>query len=281
VWTEVPVSPFSIHVPSIRVPNAVTAGEFVELHDGTVGRVLSIDINAKCPQKSLFELQLFRPIAGLTDENLISTRDDEESIAASGIAELVRTNISICVKPESVDRLVFPLHYTALKTYKFGAVAGRSNMYVWRFDVFYSDAKDAQPSNRNKFMLPEKFRDFGPGKDGELAETLSERIMYALRDQVSMSTKLLHGAGKPSGRNLVASTPKLLEQHQYEAREFERFKHLAQFAGKSVGIEETTRKRKRVVHVGRVDIMAQTHPYTTDVTLHKTKHVEGSIDVKT
>lgn len=125
--------------------------------------------------------------------------------------------------------------------------------------------------------MPDDYRDFGPyretkNKEGHFpkhGETLSERLMFGLRNEIDKNTKILWRAGKMNNRSNSEKGTKLIEQHLFESNEIDR---LSETGGE---ITCTSNKRKRTRKITQPNLKARTVQYETSIISTVANDLEG------
>ena len=188
--------------------------------------------------------------------------------AVTGLEELVMTNLSFWKTGTSaVQRLVFPQHASNAKKYVYGPIAHRDNAYFWRYKALYTNPTDANPSEIDMVTVEDGYRDFGPsptdqhelGYYSKDAETLSERIMFGLKEVSDQNQKILWRPGKMQSRSKSEKGPKSLEQYQFESREVSRLSILGD------EVKHNTNPRKRSRKITQADLKGRTVCYETNI----------------
>ena len=240
------------------IPNAITLGEFIELRNKAIGRIVGITLDEG---GFVFSCQYFARTSDLPNYSFAAPGILDPAVV--GLAELVQTNVHFSVTSYGRDiaRLVFPFSERLALSNSFGGIYQRQSAFYWRHSLEY-DAKLRPAGYLIDPSLPSDYRDFGPSGKTFPGETLSERILLNLREECHRTVQGMWVARKIDGKMVKTGWQlKTNEQHNFEQAELRRIVRQSSAGSKELSIRNY--KRKMVMNITKPNMAAERRRYDT------------------
>lgn len=241
------------------IPNVITLGEFVELRNKAIGRIVGITLDEG---GFVFRCQYFARASDLPNYSFAAPGGTLDA-AVVGLSELVQTNVTFSVTSYGRDiaRLVFPFSKQLALGNSFGGIYQRQSAFYWRSFLEY-DAKLRPAGYLTDPRLPSDYRDFGPSDETCSGETLSERILLNLREQSHQTVQGMWVTRKIDGKMVKTGWQlKTNEQHNFEQAELRRIVRQSSAGSKEFAIRNC--KRNLVMNITKPNLAAERRRYDT------------------
>ena len=211
-----PIDPpkVAVYPTTSCIPNCITAGESVSFigpsGDICLGRILKIKFENHVP---VLLMQLYLRASTFDGGRFaLDEIGDVLKPHVTGISEVVETNKSVWVGIDDISSLVFIIHESNIIKNTYGPIAWRENTFFLRYRYRYSSSCMPSPTQKDTIDPDDgRFADFRSSPHFRPEETLSERLMFGLKNEAEKSIKMLFRAGRLTGRTQSRTEPKLRE----------------------------------------------------------------------